>query len=263
MGKHIIDTEIKVSTCNRCKDIVFACTVGGLKAMADPKPIKDLDEKRNAIIEGKSLYRILTVAGRPHKLQLISLSSLVAEPEIIADHRCGMATANNSRPVEAVPVATQAPACDVWRASGWSAPTTCPRIGVDAHTGLLFGDIKAPISCKTCEPPPFEEKTSWNASAVNAARISAGVTPRPSYAANNASGLGGTAPTEQTDELLRPLGITHASSVPHRRSRPYINRVCSKCHNMIGTDINVVGVQIGERWVWVQHDDDCEGRERR
>jgi len=51
-----------------------------------------------------------------------------------------------------------------------------------------------------------------------------------------------------------PSRATHAKN---RRSErlPYINRVCEICRVMIGRTHNVIGVQIGDRWAWVQHDE--------
>jgi len=54
----------------------------------------------------------------------------------------------------------------------------------------------------------------------------------------------------------RTLG-TVAAHVTHHRSRPYIKEKCEVCHKEIGTDIRMVGVQIGDEWVWIQHDFKC------
>lgn len=51
-----------------------------------------------------------------------------------------------------------------------------------------------------------------------------------------------------------------AKPVIHHRSREYVRKKCEACHSEIGTDYRVVGVQIGESWVWIRHDYDCLSR---
>lgn len=192
MGQFMIDTEIKVSTCNRCSDVIFACQVSGFKVMADPKPLGDMESIRGALIEGKGIYRVNRIANKPHKLKRLGAGNAITL-DVIADHSCGMSTANNSRPVEAVPL----------------------------------GPHQAPV------------------------------TPgRPVGGFHPATALAGAQTSAQdfSSEMFGPQ--SRVVSVTHHRSKiPYINRVCPKCKEMIGATINVIGVQIGDRWAWVQHDE--------
>lgn len=47
-----------------------------------------------------------------------------------------------------------------------------------------------------------------------------------------------------------------------RKRHPYINRQCEVCHELIGRSIDYMGMQIGERWVWLQHDWDCRTQKK-
>lgn len=198
MGNHIIDSVLKVATCNRCSNIVFAADVAGLKVMADPTPITGLAEAGIALVDGKSLYRILYVAGKPHKLQLITRDPGQWLGAMVSEHGCGC----SGRDAEPVVMAQEAHrgACAAWTGQGWTPPASCPRRGADGRTGLLFGDTVAPESCGSCEAPPFDH--------------------------------GG----------------------PRKRRAEHINRVCQRCNVLIGFNRDVIGVQIGDRWIWVQHD---------
>lgn len=160
--------------------------------MADPKPIGSLDELRDVLMEGKSTYRILMVAGKPHKLQaqrLLGIAISIGEARVIADHKCGMATAGNSKPVEAV-------ALDPHRAPATrgevQAGNRLPHALVGAQTGV--------------------------------------------------QGF--------SSEILSPLGPVTRAILPRSS---YVNRVCDECNEMIGEDWNIVGVQLGDRWMWVRH----------
>lgn len=192
MSKHIIDTKIKVSTCNRCSDLVFACQVSGLKVMADPKPIMSLDDMREALLAGKETYRILYVSDTPWKLQRITsrIQWIKYLGGIVADHSCGMATANNSRPVEAVPLGPHRPSATSGGRPGGNHPGAAPA-GPQTATQ------------RSCPAEP----------------------------------------------------------AIHHRSE-YINRVCPRCREMIGENWNVIGVKLGDRWMWVQHAD-CQLLRRR
>lgn len=104
MGQHIIDTQIKLAKCVRCGAYVFACDVAGLRVMADPEPL-DADGVRAALCASLDVWRVLTVAGRPHKLQKPSLGALSAldQHTLIAGHGCGVSGRDAAR-VEDVPV---------------------------------------------------------------------------------------------------------------------------------------------------------------
>ena len=50
----------------------------------------------------------------------------------------------------------------------------------------------------------------------------------------------------------------HTGAVTRSRATPdapeYVNRRCPGCFELIGTDRNIIGAQLGDRWMWVQHD---------
>lgn len=154
--------------------------------MVNPEPLVGIEAQRDAVIDGRSLYRILYIGSKPHKLQFIKLG---AEGVFLTDHKCGMATAGNSKPVEAV-------ALDPHRAPATrgevQAGNRLPHALVGAQTGV--------------------------------------------------QGF--------SSEILSPLGPVTRAILPRSS---YVNRVCDECNEMIGEDWNIVGVQLGDRWMWVRH----------
>lgn len=84
----ITTPKIKLCTCQRCGDYVFACLVGGFKTMADPTPL-DMDGYRAALVAGRAAYRLITVAGRPDHLCVLSAADRGLDAfTLLAQHRC-------------------------------------------------------------------------------------------------------------------------------------------------------------------------------
>lgn len=109
-GHHIIDTPIQLAQCTRCKAYVFTCESSGIKTTADPTPLNTVEEIRSALIDGRAIYRIFRLGGKPHKLQRLTANSLAGKTGVVADHGCGRKAMNRSivKPVAASP--HQAPA---------------------------------------------------------------------------------------------------------------------------------------------------------
>lgn len=160
--------------------------------MADPKPLNSLDDMTEALMDGKGLYRVISVGGKPFKL--IKLATLKGKENIgvLADHSCGVASTRSASPVELTPEGPQ------------PAPAT---LG-----GPQAGNLPQHVL----------------AGAQTAAQgFSSEMSSHPSRA--------------------EPVS-------PHRSRVPYVNVRCKQCNEMIGRTTNIIGVQIGERWAWVQHD---------
>lgn len=101
--QHLIDTEIKLATCNRCERYVFTCQVNGVRTTADPAPV-DRDAFARALLDGRSAYWMLSRGGRPWKLRSVSaalMGSLDEWPPTLADHNCG------TRAMNATPLASE------------------------------------------------------------------------------------------------------------------------------------------------------------
>lgn len=88
--KHLIDTEIRVATCNRCRAYVFAATVGGSAVAVDMTPL-DVEGVRSSLLAGRRLYDQLDQAGRPWKLHARTAASSWPPytGKVLADHACG------------------------------------------------------------------------------------------------------------------------------------------------------------------------------
>lgn len=133
MGNHIIDTTIKLATCNRCKAYVFACTVGGMKTTADPAPLSTIEDVRTALLGGLSIHRVLRVGEKPNKLQTVSRGFDRHLGNLVADHDCGCG-AQNVRIVEDAP--QDPPQAPVTRGEvqGGRRPQPVPGSGSQGHT---------------------------------------------------------------------------------------------------------------------------------
>lgn len=154
--QHLLDTPVALAQCDRCKAYVFQCSASGLRVIVDPAPLDGMNGVRDSLIAGKAVYRKIEANGILQRLTAHAIPLVVREgAHLLADHSCGPGLVG-AADVEQRQEGPPAVACDVWRAQGWQPPATCPRVGADSRTGLLFGDVVAPKSCGVCEPPPFE-----------------------------------------------------------------------------------------------------------
>lgn len=91
MTSHLIDTDVKVATCNRCGDYVFTCQSSGLRVAADLTPL-DVEAVRAALRDRRALYDQVDQSGRPWRLQRrTALSSWppFAGRKVLGEHACG------------------------------------------------------------------------------------------------------------------------------------------------------------------------------
>lgn len=110
MKGHLIDTEIKLATCNRCGSYVFACRVSGVATAADPEPL-DVEGYRAALIAGRRVYDVITQeAGRPWKLAARTAAVSATPRVIIAAHACGALGLDSTSVTEVAAVPRPAPA---------------------------------------------------------------------------------------------------------------------------------------------------------
>lgn len=247
---------MQLAQCPRCQRYGWKGVVTGFNVLADATPLTTPEQFRDALLSQLAIYEIKGIAGADAKyLKVVSPRHLdgkrKAGATLVADHGCG-APARDAVPVEMAQQGPSVPACDVWRASGWSPPATCPRVGADAHTGLLFGDIKAPLSCKTCEPPPFDPKGPTCAPADTAAAPSAAAAPEPSTAPPPvATGLR----MRGANGSMRPnVPYTPNTSHPNARAASRPTR-CGTCRKLItGDELGIIGVEYDGRWQFAWHE---------
>lgn len=133
MGEHIIDTVIKLATCNRCKAYVFACTVGGMKTTADPTPLRTLEDVRTALMLARSVHRVLRVGEKPNKLQTVSRGFERHLGNLVSDHDCGCG-AQNVRIVEDAPANPLLAPVTRGESQDGLRPLPAPGSGSQGHT---------------------------------------------------------------------------------------------------------------------------------
>jgi hypothetical protein len=150
MSKHFADTDIRLARCVRCTGYVFTCHVSGLATAVDPG-LLSLVAYREALIAGRMTYDLIERAGRPHRLRAKG-PGVYAQitTKILGAHACG-ALGRDASTVELVPQEPPEPVCDARRALGEAPPASCPRRAAGGRTGL-------PVSCSSCESPPFDSK---------------------------------------------------------------------------------------------------------
>jgi len=187
--QHLIDTPIKIATCNRCAAYVMACDVSGVRTMADPTPLGTPESLRDALLDGKAAYRVLHMAGKPWKLQSLNPLNMGESGTVVAAHDCGMATANNRREVEVVPEGPQSAPATRGRLPGGSHPATALAGAQTATQGFSSETSKLPNRAKRANRP----RSKW------------------------------------------------------------IYRNCEECGVVVG-DSDVIGVQLGDRWLYLRHD---------
>lgn len=170
-SRYLIDTNIKVATCNRCKAFIWTAMSGGVRVLVDPQIIGYPDGYRQALIEGRTVYRLRTAAGRPwrlqqaHNLMDVASGALVAShghpradysvvADVIPDDEAeGVVRPPSSQP--AMPGAPQAgPPADSAPANAGSTPRAATR------ALSRRSDTWRPRLCLTCRQF-FEEGDEW------------------------------------------------------------------------------------------------------
>lgn len=145
--QHLIDTKIKLATCNRCGAYVLAAMVGGVRCAADPTPL-DVQDRVRALVGGVKLYKLVVQAGRPWRLDFATVDTLRGSAGHLRAHGCGCAamdaTAFDGDPVDP----PQAPARHGRTADGFRLPL--------AHVGASQKVLEGPEAASTANRRPSE-----------------------------------------------------------------------------------------------------------
>lgn len=143
---------MKIAQCPKCQGMCFLAEVNGIKSGVSAV---DRQEAVRALLDGRSLYLVRRVDGRPTGLQYASqrlLSSLDDQTQVYADHPCLARSGPGSagvplrhlRPLRSEPVAP----CTDPALRGRQRPQ---RIGSQPFLeGVCNGK-----SCQGCDPVPF------------------------------------------------------------------------------------------------------------
>lgn len=90
MTQHLINTKIKLSTCNRCGTYVLAAMVGGVRCAADPAPLS----RQEVVIDlqaGRRPYKLVEQCGKPWRLDFATVDTLAGSAKHLRAHGCGCA----------------------------------------------------------------------------------------------------------------------------------------------------------------------------
>ncbi|GGR51809.1 hypothetical protein [Streptomyces roseolus] len=238
MTDHLIDTPIRLATCNRCGAYVYLAHSSGIRAAADVA-VAGRDAYINAVLAGRRLFDLAETTGRPQKL--LNRSHVSPAPtfdtngaqetaqgrrKVLVEHGCGAHAMDATRFTEVEQVPPPAPA----------TPGN-PRGGTPHGT--------APVAGATPSRP---------AGPANRPRSDLGAEAQAAWEAINGSVPRAT--------LLKPPRSFGDAATGHRRTaRP--GRLterpprCDICNAYIGSDELYVGIQQGAAWVWAVHDGDC------
>lgn len=164
----MLDSTVKLATCNRCRAYVLVGNSDGQRVAADPAPVTQ-EAYIASLVAGRRVFDLLERAGRPHKLlgrgpgssapswtgEGGTGLSVASRPprKILAEHGCGAKGISSTRvEVTEVPDAPVEPACVAWERQGWVRPPRCPRYGREGSTAPQG----QPLYCGLCQPPPFD-----------------------------------------------------------------------------------------------------------
>lgn len=89
----MIDSVIRLGTCNRCHGYVFVAQSSGFKVAADPAPVTR-ERYIETLVGGRRVFDLVEQAGRPHKL--LTRSSGSSAPQWVGEAGTGLSVA--SRP---------------------------------------------------------------------------------------------------------------------------------------------------------------------
>lgn len=157
--QYLIDTDMKIATCNRCRGYVFACMVSGIKIAVDPAPL-DVDHYRQALIAGKSTFDVIFQGEKPWRLRARRPSSRLDGATILGEHGCGAAGQDATKVQEVPEVPPSAPVS----ALGF---TGTPDVLPAAHRGsqgLPAGSVirsRSDLRCEECRGPVDPEEPHW------------------------------------------------------------------------------------------------------
>lgn len=165
---------IKVEPCGACGRICFALAVANLTIKADPEPL-EASPAVTALLNGRALYRVTYLGGKPYRLSGASPDVLAAlrtepgeRPMVVQEHRCSPADVSAVRTAvqrPEVPTGPKAPSSPPAAPSGpFSGPLTTPS-GVTG-AGLPRSEpqegVQAPVS-RPNTPSPVPGATRGSA----------------------------------------------------------------------------------------------------
>lgn len=136
-----ISTPVKLAQCQKCNAYVFSATVAGLNAVINPAPLAETDDVRAALLEGKSLYHVRMVGGKPQKAVSV-IGTQVGESikhgvPLWAQHGCAAGGTVRASRVEVPPVGPQrAPVTPGEGRDGFRHPTA-PVGGSQGHRAKI------------------------------------------------------------------------------------------------------------------------------
>ncbi|GHG09994.1 hypothetical protein [Streptomyces hydrogenans] len=238
MPDHLIDTPIKLATCNRCGAYVYLAHSSGIRAAADVA-VAGRDAYIAALMGGRRLFDLVEAAGRPQKLLHRSHVSPVpafdaaglqevanGRRKVLAEHGCGAHAMDAVKFTEVEQGPPSVPAMPGERRDGRHQPAAL-------ESGVPTSSPAGPATHPRSDLPP-EAQAAWEA-------------------------INGSVP--QTT-LLKPSRAERAAARGHRRTarpRQITERPprCDVCNAYIGSDEVYVGVQLGSTWVWAIHDPEC------
>lgn len=173
MNDHLVDTPIKLATCNRCGAYVFLAHSSGVRSAADAAPA-GRDAYIAAVIAGRRLFDLVEAAGRPQKLMTRTVRSQApafdaagaqiaaqGRRKVLAEHSCGAHAMDATKFTEVEQGPPPVPAMPGERRDGHPQPTVhesgltveeIPRRSVARRAISHRSDIR--ISPRISERPP-------------------------------------------------------------------------------------------------------------
>ena len=106
-----ITTKLEVAQCQKCQQYVFQSQVSGCLTMVDVLKLADIQEWREALVAGKSLYIASEMNGKPYKLSPVFAKQIGMIKDsghwLYATHGCAAAGTVRATKVEAPPAGPQ------------------------------------------------------------------------------------------------------------------------------------------------------------
>ena len=162
MSQHLADTRPSLGACARCGAWVLTCLVGGTWAGVDTVPLS-LDALRAHLVAGRTVYRLVELAGRAQTLRPLRLGDVERSGgQLLGEHACSARPmdATAIRPAPQVPLSArvsttgpQDPRC----ASGTPHTGAQNRAAVSAATRPR----SRPRRCAHCRKPIKSDEPYW------------------------------------------------------------------------------------------------------
>lgn len=136
-----ITTKIEVAQCQKCQQYIFQSQVNGCLTLVDVLKLGTIEEWREALVGGKSLFIASEMNGKPYKLSPVYAKQIRMVQGsghwLYATHGCAAAGTVRATKVEAPPQGPQrAPATPGGPRDGFRHPTA-PVGGSQGHTAKI------------------------------------------------------------------------------------------------------------------------------